>query len=118
MPRGAERGKGLLLIREVSALIFGGTADWHLGDHLAKAVARAGLDLAELERDTDTNTDRYETIITENETAQKAAVGALCKQTCGLFETLANLRDIKSRPSTLTSPAKSDRVERDLRALR
>ena len=45
-----ERGKGLQLLKEVSALIFGGTRDWHLGDHLAGAVARSGLDLAELDR--------------------------------------------------------------------
>ena len=28
---------------------FGGTANWHRGGHLANAVARAGLDLAELD---------------------------------------------------------------------
>jgi len=44
----AERGKGLELLKEVSAVIFGGIRDWHLGDHLAGAVARCGLDLAEL----------------------------------------------------------------------
>ena len=30
-------------------MIFGGTRDWHLGDHLAQATQRAGLDLAELD---------------------------------------------------------------------
>jgi 2-hydroxychromene-2-carboxylate isomerase len=69
----AERGKGLPLLREVSAIIFGGTFDWHKGDHLAHAVARAGLDLAELEADIEANKDRYEAIITANEAAQKAA---------------------------------------------
>jgi 2-hydroxychromene-2-carboxylate isomerase len=44
----AERGKGLELLKEVSATIFGGALDWHLGDHLAKAVARAGLILPSL----------------------------------------------------------------------
>jgi 2-hydroxychromene-2-carboxylate isomerase len=67
----AERGKGLPLLREVSAVIFGGTFDWHKGDHLAKAVARAGLDLAELDRDIETNRQRYEAVITESEAAQK-----------------------------------------------
>jgi 2-hydroxychromene-2-carboxylate isomerase len=42
----ARRGHGLGFAREVSALIFGGTRDWHLGDHLAGAAQRAGLDLA------------------------------------------------------------------------
>ena len=69
----AERGKGLDLLKEVSAIIFGGTRDWHLGDHLAEAVARSGLDLAELDRDIETNADRYEAIIVESETAQKNA---------------------------------------------
>jgi 2-hydroxychromene-2-carboxylate isomerase len=69
----AERGKGLQLLKEVSATIFGGTPDWHLGDHLAKAVARAGLDLAELDRDIETNAERYEAIIAESEAAQKRA---------------------------------------------
>lgn len=69
----AERGKGLELLREVSAIIFGGTADWHLGDHLAKAAGRAGLDLAELDRDVETNVVRYEAIIAENEAAQERA---------------------------------------------
>lgn len=44
-----RRGKGLELVVEVSALIFGGTEGWDQGDHLRDAVARAGLDLAELD---------------------------------------------------------------------
>jgi 2-hydroxychromene-2-carboxylate isomerase len=42
----AERGKGLAFLDAVSRIIFGGTVDWHIGDHLAKAAAEAGLDLA------------------------------------------------------------------------
>ena len=46
----AARGKGLAFIAEVSALIWkGAAANWHEGDHLALAAARAGLDLAELD---------------------------------------------------------------------
>lgn len=44
-----RRGHGLAFAREVSALIFGGTRDWHLDDHLAQAAARAGLDLPALD---------------------------------------------------------------------
>ena len=44
-----RRGRGLELITEVSALIFGGTDGWDQGTLLADAVARAGLDLAELD---------------------------------------------------------------------
>ena len=44
-----RRGRGLELVLEVSALIFGGTDGWDQGDHLRDAVARAGLDLDELD---------------------------------------------------------------------
>ena len=44
-----RRGRGLELVAEVSALIFGGTDGWNQGDHLKDAVARAGLDLGELD---------------------------------------------------------------------
>ncbi len=43
------RGQGIEFAREVSALIFGGTRDWNLGDHLARATRRAGLALAAME---------------------------------------------------------------------
>ena len=33
----------------MSQLIWGGTANWHEGDHLKHAAERAGLDLAELD---------------------------------------------------------------------
>ncbi len=44
-----RRGKGVEMVSEVSSLIFGGTDGWDQGDLLAQAVARAGLDLAELD---------------------------------------------------------------------
>lgn len=68
-----ERGKGLAFLREVSAVIFGGTRDWHLGDHLARAAERAGLDLAELDTDVEANGERHETVIAENQQAQERA---------------------------------------------
>lgn len=43
------RGQGIEFAREVSALIFGGTRDWHLGDQLAQAAQRAGLELAAMD---------------------------------------------------------------------
>ena len=45
-----RRGRGIEFAAQVSSLLFGGTREWHLGDHLAKASSRAGLDLAELEQ--------------------------------------------------------------------
>jgi 2-hydroxychromene-2-carboxylate isomerase len=44
-----RRGRGLDFAGEVSQLLFGGTRDWHLGDHLKQAAARAGLDLAAMD---------------------------------------------------------------------
>ena len=69
----AEAGKGLGFLCEVSTLIFGGVRDWHLGDHLARAAHRAGLDLKQLDSQIERNPDRYETAIAENEAAQKRA---------------------------------------------
>lgn len=69
----AERGKGLAFLREISAVIWGGTANWHEGDHLARASQRAGLDLVELDRAIAVDADRYEAVIVENEAAQKKA---------------------------------------------
>lgn len=45
----ARRGKGIDLAYHVSHLIWGGEPGWDEGDKLANAVAKAGLDLAELE---------------------------------------------------------------------
>ena len=43
------RGRGIEFAREVSVRIFGGTRDWHLGEHLAQAARQAGLDLAAMD---------------------------------------------------------------------
>lgn len=44
-----RRGKGIDFAYHVALLLWGGTANWHEGDHLARATATAGLDLAEME---------------------------------------------------------------------
>jgi len=44
-----KRGKGIELAYHVSHLIWGEEPGWDQGDRLAQAVAKAGLDLAELE---------------------------------------------------------------------
>ena len=70
----AERGRGLAYLDEVSRLIWSGTTDnWHQGDHLALAAARAGLDPAELSRILDTDGERLHAIVEENQVAQRAA---------------------------------------------
>lgn len=45
-----RRGRGIDFAAQVSGLIWGGTAGWDQGDHLANAAQRAGLDLADMER--------------------------------------------------------------------
>jgi 2-hydroxychromene-2-carboxylate isomerase len=44
-----RRGRGAHFAYEVSHLLFGGATNWHEGEHLAQAAARAGLDLASMD---------------------------------------------------------------------
>ena len=68
-----ERGRGLAFANEVSTLIWGGTKAWHEGDHLARAAERAGLDLAELDPLTESEADRLEAVIEQNQTDHQQA---------------------------------------------
>lgn len=72
---GAEaelRGRGIEFAYEVSRVIFGGTRGWNEGDHLARAAARAGLDLALMDAATaDPATHRG--IVEKNQEALTAA---------------------------------------------
>ena len=68
-----ERGHGIELADEVSRLIWGGTENWHEGDHLARAVDRAGLDLAELDETGKKEADRIEAVIQQNQVEHEAA---------------------------------------------
>lgn len=65
----ARRGKGLAFLDEVSRLIFGGTENWDQGDHLARATARAGLDLAELDTAITDDPDSHAAEIDANQKA-------------------------------------------------
>lgn len=68
----AERGRGLAFIEQVGRLIWSGTVSgWHEGDHLARAAERAGLDLAELDRAAEAEAERLDTVIEENQQAQR-----------------------------------------------
>ena len=70
----AERGKGLPFLDAVSHMIWSGEVDgWHEGDHLAKATARAGLDLAELDAAIEADPASYEAKIEANQEAHTAA---------------------------------------------
>lgn len=69
----AEDGNGLAFLDEVSRVIWGGTENWHAGDHLAKAAERAGLDLAALDTKIEADPDKYEAIIEANQKAHHEA---------------------------------------------
>lgn len=70
----AERGRGLPFLAAVSHTIWSGDVDgWHEGDHLAKAAARAGLDLGELDVAIEADPEGYEAKIRENQQAHAAA---------------------------------------------
>ena len=69
-----EAGRGLEFLDKVSRILWDGSVDnWHLGDHLAKAMARAGLDAATLERDVAADPAKYDRLIEANQRAQLAA---------------------------------------------
>ncbi len=69
----ARRGKSLAFCHEVGALIWGGARDWHLGDHLAGAAQRAGLDLAELDAEVAAEADSLDREIAANQAALDAS---------------------------------------------
>lgn len=63
----AEQGKGIEFADEISRVIWGGQQDWHQGDHLAAAAARAGLDLAQMDAIVESDVERLESAIAQNE---------------------------------------------------
>ncbi|MEO8374281.1 MAG: DsbA family protein [Sphingomonas bacterium] len=68
----AKRGRGLAFLDEVSRVIWGGeVTDWHLGDHLARAAERAGLDLAEMDVAIAADPARHAGIVEANQDAQR-----------------------------------------------
>jgi 2-hydroxychromene-2-carboxylate isomerase len=69
----ARRGKGLAFAHEAGKLIWGGAQDWHEGEHLAKAAAEAGLDLAELDAEVAGEPDALDSEIAVNQQALEDA---------------------------------------------
>jgi 2-hydroxychromene-2-carboxylate isomerase len=70
----ALEGKGLAFADEVSRVIWSGEVqNWHEGDHLEKAVGRAGLNLAELDKAISAKPDTYDGIAEENQKALNEA---------------------------------------------
>ena len=70
----AEQGAGLNFLDQVSRLLWDGQTDnWHQGDHLARAMDRAGLNAEEMLRKADTNGAVIDAAIHANEVAQDAS---------------------------------------------
>lgn len=69
----ARRDKSLEFCHEVGALIWGGARDWHEGDYLARATARAGLDLAELDAEVAEQAESLDREIAANQAALDAS---------------------------------------------
>ena len=59
------------LPREVSRTIWSGRHNWHQGDHLAKAAARAGLDFAELDAEVARDSKKLDAIIVASQEARR-----------------------------------------------
>lgn len=69
-----ERERGLSFLDEVSKVIWGGAVDnWHEGDHLAEAAARAGLDFNEMAAAVDADPEPFVQVVEANQIAQRAA---------------------------------------------
>ena len=71
----AERGRGLPFLDEISRTIFGGTAGWQEGSHLADAAKRAGCDLAEMDETIAAPAEaaRLDTLIADNQAGLEKA---------------------------------------------
>lgn len=69
----ARRGSGLPFAHEAGQLIWGGQENWHEGHHLASALARVGLDPAEIEREVAAQSDALDAEIAANQDALEAA---------------------------------------------
>ena len=68
----AERGQGLAFLDAVSELIWNGATDnWHEGDHLLVAAAKAGCDLDEMDTVLEREGERLAAAITQTEADQR-----------------------------------------------
>ena len=69
-----RRGKGLEFAAEVASIIWdGSTENWHEGDHLSGAAARAGLDFAELEAEAASDAEALDSEVAGNTKALEDA---------------------------------------------
>jgi 2-hydroxychromene-2-carboxylate isomerase len=68
----ARAGKGLAFAYEAAMLVWGGAIDWHEGNHLAEAAARAGLDMAALDAEATEHAEALDAEIAANQAALEA----------------------------------------------
>lgn len=67
-------GRGFDFIARVATMMWNGSVDnWAREDHLERATERAGLSLAELDAAITADPDRYDAIITDNQSAHAAS---------------------------------------------
>jgi 2-hydroxychromene-2-carboxylate isomerase len=69
----SRQGRGFAYADEVAQLVWGGAIDWHLGDHLAGAAARAGLDMAQLDAEAERDADALDAEVATNQERLEAA---------------------------------------------
>ncbi|HQT74849.1 MAG TPA: DsbA family protein [Acidiphilium sp.] len=70
----SQRGAGIAFCLEVSRLLWDGEVDgWDTGDHLARAAARAGLDLAALDEAVAADPDGHEAVLAQNDQDLRAS---------------------------------------------
>lgn len=69
----ARQGRGLAFAHEAAQLIWGGAANWHEGDHLGGAAARAGLDPALLDAVVAAEAEALDAEISGNQAALEGA---------------------------------------------
>jgi 2-hydroxychromene-2-carboxylate isomerase len=69
----SRRGRGVAFAHEAASLIWGGSVNWHQGDHLAGAATRADLDWAELEAEVAADAESLDSEIAANQVALEAA---------------------------------------------
>jgi 2-hydroxychromene-2-carboxylate isomerase len=69
----AELGRGIEFADEISSLIWGGTINWHEGNHLAKVTVKAGLNLVEMDDRLASEANRLDSVIEQNQAAHTAA---------------------------------------------
>lgn len=69
----ARCGKSFDFCHAVSLLIWGGTKDWHLGDHLKNAAVSAGLDWDDMQKILESDAQSLDADISDNQSALETA---------------------------------------------